>query len=421
MMKWLRFCGIFLLMGLSSYAQTTFTISGVIKDKTGQPLPGAGVYLASYKMATVADNNGQFSLTNLKPGNYDVLIEMIGYLPFSKNVIISNKSTRIEVELKENTIQLQEIVIKADPNRALYIKQFIQQFIGMTPNAEQCKLLNPQALHVDFNKAQNVLSVSANEFLIIENKSLGYRIKYLLNSFERDYKSNVVYYSGHPTFEDLPGSKGKKKNWANKREIAYMGSAQHFFRSLYQNSTAANGFILYKLARIPNKNRFPDSVINAHLKRFYTPGNPIARMNIPFNGAGGKSSPLNDSITYWRQQQAIPKTMEVLNRDQILTDTLVKSFSQDLKSINFRDDLYVMYTNERETKEYSETSGHAVNRPLDVPNYQISTIHLLQAPIQFYSYGGVFNGKSTLFSGFWAYEKMADMVPMDYIPLGARK
>lgn len=409
MTKWLCFCGIFLLIGLSSYAQTGYTISGVIKDKTGQPLPGAGVYLASYKTATVADNNGQFSLTGLQPGNYDVLIEMMGYLPFSKNVIISNKSAKIEVELKENTIQLQEIVINADPNRPLYIKQFIQQFIGMTPNAEQCKLLNPQVLQVDFNKSENLLSVTANEFLIIENKSLGYRIKYLLNNFERDYKNNVVYYSGHPTFEDLPGSKGKKKNWAIKREVAYMGSAQHFFRSLYQNSTAANGFILYKLAKIPNKNRFPDSVINAHLKRFHTPGNPMARMNTL------------DSITYWRKQQAVSKTMEVLNRDEILTDTLVKSFSQDLKSINFRDDLYVMYTNERETKEYTETSGHAVNRPLDIPNYQISTIHLLQPSVQFYSYGGIFNGKSTLFSGFWAYEKMADMVPMDYIPLNDRK
>lgn len=211
MTKWLRFCSLFLFIGLSSYGQNSFNISGVIRDKEGKPIPGAGVYLSSYKMATVTNNEGEFVLPGLNPGNYDVLIEMMGYLPLSKNVVISNKSAKIAVILMENTIQLREVVIKADPNRDRYIKIFLQQFIGMTPNSAQCKLLNPQVLQTDFNKAENVLTVTANEFLIIENKSLGYRIKYLLNNFERDFKRNIVYYSGFPTYEDLPGSRNKKE------------------------------------------------------------------------------------------------------------------------------------------------------------------------------------------------------------------
>lgn len=415
MTKWLRFCSLFLLIGLSSYGQSSFNISGIIKDQEGKTIPGAGVYLSSYKTATVSNNDGQFILTNIKPGNYDVLIEMMGYLPFSKNVIISDKSVKIDVLLKENTIQLREVVIKADPNRQQYIKQFINQFIGTTPNAEQCKILNPQVIQTDFDQDHNLLKVTANEFLIIENKSLGYRIKYLLEYFERDYKSNIVYYSGHPYFEELPGSKSKKKNWIKKREIAYQGSSQHFFRSLYQNSTAANGFVIYKLAKVPNKNRLPDSLINAQLKRLHRPGNNIIRI-----GQGG-ISPLSDSVNYWIKQKAVPKTMSILNRAEILTDTLVKSLYTDLKTINFSDDLYVMNTNERETPAYTESSGFAMDRPLDIPNYQISTIHLIQAPVHFYINGGIYNPKSALFSGFWAYEKMADTVPMDYIPLTNKK
>lgn len=413
MTKWLRFCSLFLFIGLSSYGQNSFNISGVIRDKEGKPIPGAGVYLSSYKMATVTNNEGEFVLPGLNPGNYDVLIEMMGYLPLSKNVVISNKSAKIAVILMENTIQLREVVIKADPNRDRYIKIFLQQFIGMTPNSAQCKLLNPQVLQTDFNKAENVLTVTANEFLIIENKSLGYRIKYLLNNFERDFKRNIVYYSGFPTYEDLPGSRNKKKNWADKREIAYLGSSQHFFRSLYRNSTAADGFIIHKLARVPNKNRYPDSLIDAKLRQLFKPGNPINRLDLVFAKPG--SSPLNDSIAYWRKQQAVPKTIEILNRAEIRTDTLVKTINNDLKTINFSDELYVIYTNERETKEYTETSSHAINRPLDVPNYQISTIVLLQAPIKFYMDGGMYNAQSSLFSGFWAYEKMADTVPRNYI------
>ncbi|MBB2149300.1 carboxypeptidase-like regulatory domain-containing protein [Pedobacter gandavensis] len=415
MTKWLHFCSLFLLIGLSGYGQSNFNISGIIKDQQGRTIPGAGVYLSSYKTATVSNNDGQFTLTNIKPGNYDVLIEMMGYLPFSKNVIISDKSVKIDVLLKENTIQLREVVIKSDPNRQKYIKQFIDYFIGTTPNAEKCKILNPQVIQTDFDSDHNLLKVTANEFLIIENKSLGYRIKYLLEYFERDYKSNIVYYSGHPSFEELPGSKSKKKDWLKKREIAYQGSSQHFFRSLYQNSTVANGFMIYKLAKVPNKNRLPDSLINAQLKRLQRPGNNIVRI-----GQGG-FSPLNDSVNYWMKQKSVPKTMSILNRAEILTDTLVKAMYTDLKTINFSDDLYVINTNERETPEYTDRSGYAIDRPLDIPNYQISTIHLLQAPIHFYINGGIYNPKSTLFSGFWAYEKMADTVPMDYVPLTTKK
>ncbi|WP_316841730.1 carboxypeptidase-like regulatory domain-containing protein [Pedobacter gandavensis] len=421
MTKWLRFCSLFLLIGLNGYSQNSFNISGIIKDKSGKPIPGAGVYLSSYKTATVSNNEGQFILTGIKPGNYDVLIEMMGYLPLSKNVIISDKSVKIDLLLKENTIQLQEVVIKSDPNRERYIRLFIQQFIGMTPNAEQCKLLNPQVIQADFDKAANVLRVTANEFLIIENKSLGYRIKYMLENFERDFKSNIVYYSGHPYFEELPGSKSKKKFWEKKREIAYLGSSQHFFRSLYRNTSVANGFIMHKLAQVPNKNRLPDSLIRAHLNRLYKPGNPISRVNILSEMTRKGSSPLNDSIDYWRKQEAVPKTIQVLNREEIKIDTLVQSLYSNLRTINFSDDLYVIYTNERETKEYTETSGYAMSRPLDVPNYQISLIHMIEAPIHFYVDGGIFNPKSTLMSGFWAYEKMADTVPMDYIPLTNRK
>ncbi|WP_316745682.1 carboxypeptidase-like regulatory domain-containing protein [Pedobacter gandavensis] len=411
----LRFCILLLLTGFSCFAQNSFNISGTIKDKAGITIPGAGVYLSSYKIATVSNNDGQFILSNLKPGNYDVLIEMMGYLPFSKNVVISDKSVKIEVQLKENTVQLQEVIIKADPDRDKYIKQFIAQFIGRTPNAEKCKILNPQVIQAYFDRAENKLSVTANEFLIIENKSLGYRIKYMLEYFERDLKNNIVYYSGHPYYEELPGSKSKKKEWIRKREIAYQGSSQHFFRSLYQNSSVAEGFVIYKLAEIPNKNRLPDSLINAHLKRFQQPGNNIIRI-----GAGG-GSPLNDSVNYWLKQRAVPKKISVLNRAEILTDTLVKSLYTDLRTINFSDDLYVMNTNERETPEYTDHSGHAINRPLDIPNYQISVIHLLQAPLHIYMNGGVFNAKAALFSGFWAYEKMADTVPMDYIPITPKK
>jgi hypothetical protein len=40
----------------------------------------------------------------------------------------------------------------------------------------------------------------------------------------------------------------------------------------------------------------------------------------------------------------------------------------------------------------------------------------LLSPANFYENGGIFDPRALLYEGFWAYEKVADMVPMDYIP-----
>ncbi|RZL27648.1 MAG: carboxypeptidase-like regulatory domain-containing protein, partial [Pedobacter sp.] len=60
------------------FAQTSFNLSGTVKDKRGEVLPGAGIFVSGYKIATVADNNGKYTLP-LKPGNYDILFQLIGY------------------------------------------------------------------------------------------------------------------------------------------------------------------------------------------------------------------------------------------------------------------------------------------------------------------------------------------------------
>ncbi|RZK60594.1 MAG: carboxypeptidase-like regulatory domain-containing protein [Pedobacter sp.] len=73
---------LFTLCGTSTFAQT-FLITGTVKDNVGA-LPGAAVYLSGYKIATVTDNEGRFTLGKLAPGNYDILVQMIGFLPFTK-------------------------------------------------------------------------------------------------------------------------------------------------------------------------------------------------------------------------------------------------------------------------------------------------------------------------------------------------
>ena len=130
-------------------------------------------------------------------------------------------------------------------------------------------------------------------------------------------------------------------------------------------------------------------------------------------------SSITDSLTTLQQLQELPKEYTSLDMSGVATDTLVKQIYPNLKTINYKDELYVMYTKEEESIAYSNT-GHYIMRPLNVPNHQISVAKMLQGPVSFYANGGMHDAKSLLYEGFWAYEKIGDMVPMDYIPLNKR-
>jgi hypothetical protein len=396
---------LFILFSTQSFSQQGYVISGTVKDKK-EVLPGAAVYVSGYKIATVTNGDGKFSLPKLPAGNYDILVQMIGYTPYSKNIIISNEPVEVTITLTENTTLLREVVIKPDPNRPYLLAMFRDYFIGKAPHAAQCKILNTNVLNFDDDKANRLLTVTASDFLIIENQALGYRIKYLLESLEYDYKSNIIYYAGHPYFEELNGGKAKKKKWLKNRAIAYNGSPQHFFKSLYDNTVSENGFVIHKLSSIPNSSRKPDSLINANIKRLTTGRQGLVN-TLTFNG--------NDSLSYWVKQRGLSKSINILNRGIVQTDTLVKTVNNDLKMIQFSDALYVIYKNELEDSAYA-LSGHQQNRPLDLANYQITVITLAQPKLLFYANGGVYNPRSSLFSGYWSYEKVANMIPLDYLP-----
>lgn len=394
-----------LTIGKFCFAQQSYTLSGTVKDKRGEALPGTGVYVSGYKMATVTDNDGKYTLP-LKPGNYDILVQLIGYKALNKNVVISDKAVKLDLTLEESITQLAEVTIKPDPNRAHYIEMFKGYFIGTTPNAEQCKLINPNVLIIDYDKEEHKLTVKTNEFLIIENKALGYRIKYLLNNFEYDSKTRIIYYEGFPYYEDLKGSVRRKKIWEQKRITAYLGSSQHFFKSIFNHHATEDGFIINKLITKENPDKPSDSVINANIKRLTKAQTGLTR---PL------TITIGDSLSYWIKKKNLPGGISILSRAPVLQDTLVHVENQNIKSINFTDKLYVVYTREREDPAYANRIGLSIARPLDMPDYQISTISLQVVPVYFYENGSIYNPRSMIYSGYWAWEKIADSVPMDYL------
>lgn len=105
-----------LLVTLASIAQKTekHTVSGTIKDaKNGEELIGASVVVEELKTGVLTNAYGYYSL-NLPAGKYTLSITYIGYTTITKPIDVSTGDIRLNLELKEEDKQLNEVVINAD-------------------------------------------------------------------------------------------------------------------------------------------------------------------------------------------------------------------------------------------------------------------------------------------------------------------
>jgi hypothetical protein len=88
--------------------------------------------------------------------------------------------------------------------------------------------------------------------LEIENKALGYKIKYLLMAFSDNANTLQMYYEGRAFFEDMPGKPRQLKRWKNNRQLTYFGSDMHFYRSIIAQKVIENGFTVRRIINKPN-------------------------------------------------------------------------------------------------------------------------------------------------------------------------
>ncbi|HKG07241.1 MAG TPA: carboxypeptidase-like regulatory domain-containing protein [Pedobacter sp.] len=380
------------------------TISGMIRDRKGLPIPGASVYLSHYKIGVSADNMGRFFIPNLSPGSYTVLAQMIGYQPASQNIMLSLKSAEFDMVMEEAVSLLNEVVVRPDMYRAQRLKLFKDAFLGTSKNARSCKILNEDALYFDYNKDSRTLMANANEFITIENKALGYRIHYLLEYFQLNEETSYVHFYGYPYFEELETDPSKRRRYAEKRRLAYAGSPQHFFNSLYNGTSKVESFLINKMIKAPNPERQPDVLIDKRIKIF----SENLRKGIKVRRA-------KDSLKYWLDMKKAPDTLEVLVRKEVFPDSMVKEKSGHLKTMSFKDALYIIYQGEKETADFRRHPEYRIKRPDDLGRSQISLVYQLNKYVSFYENGGVDDPGSLLYEGVWAYKMVGDMLPLDYL------
>lgn len=98
----------FMACSLITYAQTG-NISGKVTDETGQPLPGATVFIKGTNQNTIVGPDGSFKLP-VTNGSVILVIRMIGYQPIERPFTI-NGALQQDFQLSADTRGLNEVVV----------------------------------------------------------------------------------------------------------------------------------------------------------------------------------------------------------------------------------------------------------------------------------------------------------------------
>jgi len=370
--------------------QETYVINGTVSDEKGEPLPGATVFITNSQNAGPTDETGKFTLAGLQPGTYEVVVQILGFGVHRQFVTIQKKNVSLRVKLKEDVIALNTVNITALSNsaRKKYLKYFIKYFIGESDNASKCKLLNPEAVNLSYDKKANVLEASSDKFLIVENKSLGYEVHYLLTSFKMDVPNQLLSYDGSLYFKELQGSRSQLEKWQKNRQSTYEGSIWHFFKAAFNNTLTKEGFLVYKLPDVEAL----DKIKNTNFKKIV---------------------PLDNTDTLFTK---VNENFKLFNLYQLKRDV---------------EELYVVYTKKDEPYKYTKSVGTQIvfrntqvsfdkNRseqlPFTIPSSrrQVTIIHPVLDSMLFDRNGNINSEKSILPRGYWSWERIADVFPADF-------
>lgn len=121
-MKWLSYLIVFLfLLNFSAPAQENmlpvYPLNGSVTDAHVRPLPGVQVMLIqadTLVTAAITNEKGDFILERVQKGAYQIRLSMLGFKSIEKPVHISRAARLSPFLLEEDTVALDEIVVKAD-------------------------------------------------------------------------------------------------------------------------------------------------------------------------------------------------------------------------------------------------------------------------------------------------------------------
>jgi hypothetical protein len=398
----------FTFLFLPAAAQEKNTISGkVVNTATRSAIANASVFLNNTSKGTITDTAGNFVLTGLPAGSYELIISCVGYTTVVKAFTDAQLPLDLRIELALRVAELDSVTVEPYDKNGWrnWGRLFTNNFIGSTPAANECVIKNYKVIRFRLSKKTNRLTAIADEPLIIENKALGYTIQYQLEEFVYDLSAQAVVYLGYPLFTKMSTARKRTQlKWVTNRQTAYTGSFTHFIRSLYNNRFAEEGFEVRRQKKVPNKEKQRIKGIYAAEERrsINSGGKTVMKL--------GTSLIAPDSVDYYNRIMAQPDMIDVTSASLLTADSVSHWSNDSTRLFYFTNTLAVTFTNGG-GEFMLDASGE-----MRTAKRQRSVIFLVQAePVVVLRNGNYYPPQNVFLMGYWAWsEKMAHLLPIDY-------
>ncbi|GAB3837861.1 hypothetical protein GCM10028821_38680 [Hymenobacter jeollabukensis] len=389
-------------LGLPHAARAQATISGEVRDSVTQaPLAFASVFLANTTRGATTDEAGHFSLSGVPAGNYDLVVSYLGYRLARQNVTVGQTPVVVQLRPAPLSQQLAGVVIRPHRNKPEDYQRFVELFLGNTAFSRQCRIRNPDGVRVEFDAQAGELTAEAYDYLQVDNAALGYRIRFYGLHFQINFREQVLSYYAWPVFEELPTkSAAKQARYAANRLAAYRGSLTHFLRGVRSGQLADAGFVVNRLRRVPNRRwARADSLLRLerqrHAHEVWHPADSLLR------------------------QLREPPQYAYLYTRPLPADSLRRlGPGGRAVQLHFRDLAQVTYQREKPDPAY--TLPHRLGEPPPRPEQQISVLHLLRPAVEITPTGQLLDPLAVYTEGYWSFEKIGELLPVDYEPPAAR-
>jgi hypothetical protein len=383
-------------------AQAQGKLSGVVLDSvTHEPLAFASVFLANTTLGATTTEQGTFEFPRVPAGTYDVVGSYVGYRLAKQSITVGPTPQKVTLNLAPTGNQLDEVVVKPEPNKPKEYKKFADLFLGGSSFSEQCHISNPDQVRVMYDEDTKELTARAKQFVQVDNDALGYRLKYYGMEFAYNAEDQTISYYGEPVFEEMtPRDDKEREKWMANRATAYTGSFMHFLRSVYTNRLQPENFLVQQVRVGP------------------TPGYERAQSRrkalLARRPNGGFTKAEKDSLARWDRLTAVSAR---LNPTQLPIDSIRRVAPDGRIYLRFTGELQVAHFGEAPDPRYKQRMASLGPSAKPYPTKrQVSRLKLQETEAEIQANGSLMNPLDVYNGEYWGFERIGEFLPFDYDP-----
>ena len=188
MNKFVLFLILCLYVTSSAIAQdNTGAIKGVVLNADGKPAVAASVLLTAKQITVTTNEQGVFTIPNLQPGSYELLITLIGHEPVTQKIkVAAGKTTQAYISLKLTNKHLKDVVVTGKTDlRAVKEQAYTVTAIDATRLHNTTRDINQVLNHTTGVKIREEGGLGSNYSFSL-NGFTGKQVKFFLDGMPMD-------------------------------------------------------------------------------------------------------------------------------------------------------------------------------------------------------------------------------------------